>query len=147
MKPDWYQGFHAGTQNRPRTKRAKRNAPEHRFQVSLVKVLRKHALTPWHSIPNGGFRHLHTAVKLKAEGSRKGAADLLFILPPHGQAAYLELKAKDGSLSQEQQDFRDEVRASGALWEFARTIDEAYGVLTAWKVLSRGFDVSSPQAA
>lgn len=138
--PSWYTGPHAGTNNRPKQQRAKRKAPEHRFQVSLVKVLRQHSLVvTWHSIPNGGYRHLYTATKLKAEGARAGVPDLVFVLPPIGRTAYLELKAKGGSLSQEQKHFRDFARADGALWECAKNIDEAYGILAAWGVLPRGF--------
>lgn len=136
--PRWYTGPHAGTNNRTKTKRAKRKAPEHRFQVSLVKALRQHARTPWWAVPNGGYRHLHTAVKLKAEGVKRGVSDLHFILD-QGRLATLELKATKGALSSEQKEFRDLTVAAGALWEHAKTIDEAYGILAAWGVLPRGF--------
>jgi hypothetical protein len=141
--PSWYVGPHAGLNNRPRKKRAKQNAPEHRFQASLVKVLRQHARRPWWAVPNGGYRHLHTAMKLKAEGARRGVSDLHFILEG-GRLATLELKAAQGSLSEDQKTFRDESRAAGALWEYARTIDQAYGILVAWEVLPRGFALTEP---
>lgn len=138
--PHWYTGPHAGFNNRTKTKRTKRKAPEHRFQVSLVKVLRRYAqIFTWHSIPNGGYRHLHTAVKLKAEGALAGVPDLVFVLPPEGRTAYLELKAPKGSLSPGQKQFRDNALKSGALWESAKNIDEAYGILSAWGVLPQGF--------
>lgn len=143
MKPPWYTGPHAGANNRPRKPSKKRNAPEHRFQAALVKVLTRHALIPkenWWAVPNGGYRHLHTAMKLKAEGLKRGVSDLHFILAPNGRLATLELKASKGSLSQEQKDFRDASTQAGALWGQARTIDEAYGILAAWGVLPRGFD-------
>lgn len=148
MKPPWYTGPHAGTNNRPRSKKTQRKAPEHRFQVSLVKTLRQHSrVATWHSIPNGGYRHLHTAVKLKAEGARPGVPDLLFILPPNGRVAYLELKTLKGTLSDAQKDFGACARADGALWESAKTIDEAYGILVAWGVLPRGFGLNQIEGA
>jgi hypothetical protein len=134
--PSWYTGFHHGTANKPREKRTtKRAQPERQFQVALVKTLRRHARCPWWAVPNGGYRHLYVATKLKAEGVRRGTPDLCFIVPPTGRAAFLELKALNGSLSPEQKQFRDDALQCGALWEYARSIDDAYRILAEWGVL------------
>jgi hypothetical protein len=138
--PSWYNGLHAGTNNKPKRPGIKRRQPEHRFQAALVKVLRQHGQCLWWAVPNGGHRHLHTAVKLKAEGVKPGVPDLHFVLPG-GRIAFLELKSAKGIPSDAQQDFRDEARESGALWEMARNIVEAFSILAAWGVLPRGFDV------
>jgi len=59
-----------------------------------------------YAIPNGGKRHITTAVRLKRTGSRKGIPDLCLPVPSldfHG--LYIELKIKGGRLTTEQADW------------------------------------------
>ena len=119
----------------PRKRSTKpRAAPERAIQPAIVKALRQHCRFPWFAVPNGGKRHVHTAIKLKAEGVRAGVPDLVFILPG-GRFAGLELKAENGRLSDAQKQFRDEVTAIQGWWNVAHSIDEAYGILAAWGCL------------
>lgn len=118
-----------------RTQGVKRQAPERAIQVAIVKALRKHAKNcVWYAVPNGGHRHLYTAQKLKAEGTRRGTPDLCFVLPG-GRAAFLELKAEKGRLSDDQKEFCQAVTALQGWWAVAHSFDEAYGVLAGWGVL------------
>lgn len=124
-------------------KRAKntkpRKAPERALQIQVVRALKKFCKpenAEWFAVPNGGYRHLYTATKLQAEGTRRGTPDLCFTLKG-GRSAYLELKAEKGRLSPDQTAFRDRVLTLGALWEVAHSIDEAWGVLSAWGCLPR----------
>lgn len=58
------------------------------------------------AIPNGGARHIVTAVKLKEEGVVPGIPDLFLMLPVnqyHG--LFIEMKAKSGKVSKPQKDF------------------------------------------
>jgi hypothetical protein len=91
-----------------------------------------HAVRPeleWRAIPNGGKRHLRTAVKLKAEGVKRGTPDIILLLP-EGRVAWLELKIKGGSLSPEQQGFRSICKRLGHHWAVARTLEEVTTYLT-----------------
>lgn len=119
----------------PRKRTAKRAAPERAIQVAVVKALRQHGRgCVWYSVPNGGYRHMHTAMKLKAEGTRSGTPDLCFVLSD-GRAAFLELKAEKGRQSPEQKIFEQEVTSLNALYSVAYSVDEAWGVLAAWGCL------------
>ena len=120
-----------------RPQSAKRQAPERAIQVAIVKALKKYCSRDkahWFAVPNGGYRHLYTAQKLKAEGTRRGTPDLCFVLEK-GRAAFLELKAEKGRQSPDQILFEADVTALGALYAVAHSIDEAWGVLSAWGVL------------
>lgn len=58
------------------------------------------------AIPNGGARHIVTAVRLKEEGVVAGIPDLFLMLPKsdwHG--LFIEMKAKTGKVSKAQKDF------------------------------------------
>jgi hypothetical protein len=101
-------------------------ASEHQLQASLCEYL-AHALRPdcyVYAVPNGGARHIRVAVKLKAEGVRRGVPDL-HIMMPGARLVYLEMKIKGGSLSPDQKAFRDLARSLGFEWGMAKTLDEA----------------------
>ena len=82
---------------------------EHQEQVMLITWFRmqypKFKLHLW-AIPNGGSRHIVTAVNLKAEGVLAGVSDLFLMIPKseyHGM--FIEMKAKSGSVSDKQKEF------------------------------------------
>lgn len=83
---------------------------EHEEQVSLVKWwayachnfnVREECLF---AIPNGGFRHIAVAIKLKAEGVRSGVPDL-FLAVPKGKYAglFIEMKKPAGGRASDNQ--------------------------------------------
>lgn len=82
---------------------------EHYEQSLLIKWFRlQHPLLAncLFAIPNGGHRHITTAVKLKEEGVLAGVADLFLMIPRgkhHGM--FIEMKAKGGITSQAQKKF------------------------------------------
>jgi hypothetical protein len=114
---------------------AKRAQPERDIQVKLVKELRKHCRVPWFAVPNGGKRHIAVATKLKAEGVNPGVPDLVFVIPPLGRFAGLELKSENGVLSAHQDEWRQKLQAVCAWWGVAHSLDEAWGILAAWGCL------------
>ena len=66
------------------------------------------------AIPNGGARDTITASKLKAEGVKKGVADVFIPISAHGMhGLWIEFKRpgtetqSEGKLSTEQKEFRD----------------------------------------
>lgn len=109
---------------------------EHKIQAALVELLQRAAKPEivWAAIPNGGVRHIRVAQKLKNEGVRRGTPDMFFCLP-QGRVAWLEMKAKKGSLSDDQKYFRDRVDRLGHLWAMARSVEEAALHLHSWGVL------------
>ena len=113
------------------------------MQIQLVSMLRW-CLKPmviWRHVPNGEVRDKRTAQKLKAMGVLPGSADLEFFwvdempsgpwaLPPElrtrFRALFLELKRSAGiKLTTEQAEFGLAMRALGADFEVASSIDEA----------------------
>lgn len=85
----------------------------------------------WFHVPNGELRDKATAAKLVGMGVRRGVPDFAFIMP-NAQAAFLELKAADGVLSDEQAVFRDIAIACGCGYATARSMEEVDAVLTRW---------------
>lgn len=84
--------------------------PEHDEQVKLINWTKKEdvleiypELDMIHATPNGGKRHIGTAVKLKAEGTKKGVPDLhLPVARGKYHSLWIEMKAPKGTVSTEQ---------------------------------------------
>lgn len=138
MKPSWYTGPHAGTNNKRSggKPRAKPRAIEHKTQVALMDYLALAAKPDiyYFAIPNQSNRHISNAAKMKAEGVRAGSPDLCFMLP-EGRVAWLEMKSPDGTLSPAQKQFRDRALRLDHQWGMARSLYEAIPLLTQWGVL------------
>lgn len=112
---------------------------EHAEQVALISwwaLAHKRYRLPEYSlmaIPNGGARHILTAVKLKQEGVRAGVSDLLLRVSENGyHALWIEMKIKGGKLSDSQSRFIEWQRNEGAKcvvcysWTEAKEIIEDY---------------------
>ena len=111
-------------------KRAALPHSEHAFQVMVCDYLAL-ALRPelyWSAIENGGRRNLSVAVRLKRAGLKRGTPDI-YVMLPEGKIAWLELKAKGGSLSIEQRGFRDVCKRLGHHWAVAKTLDDVIAFL------------------
>lgn len=66
------------------------------------------------AIPNGGARHPAVAGKLKAEGVVPGVSDLfLMVARPGCPGLWIEMKAKDGRLSEPQKRFQERAQSQG----------------------------------
>lgn len=107
--------------------------PEQKLHIGVASFL-KVALPPgviWFHVPNGGKRSKPEAALLKAMGARAGVPDLAFVLP-NGQAAFIELKADGGRLSEAQLDFRDDAMALRCGYEVCTSIEEVERTLRRW---------------
>ena len=85
-------------------------APEHIEQVRLVNWFRDNFKEPDYiifAVPNGGFRGIKEAGRLKAEGVLSGVSDLIILT--HGKVIFLEMKKLNGKLSDKQKEFNDNV--------------------------------------
>ncbi len=91
---------------------------EHLAQTLLIKWFRlQYPLMAkcLFAIPNGGARHIGTALKLKAEGVTAGVSDLFLMIPANGlYGLFLEMKAdKSARLQQNQIDFLNLAESMG----------------------------------
>lgn len=98
-------------------------------QIAFVTWWRAQRPDNWiFAIPNGGFRHLATAKKLKAEGASPGVPDL-YIPSLH---LWIEFKrTKGGRLSTDQKDWRDHLKNEcGDSWMLAKGAADAVKQVT-----------------
>ena len=108
---------------------------EHAEQVALMQWAglaegHRPLLGLLHAIPNGGQRHPAIAAKLKREGVKRGVPDLCLPVARCGlHGLYLELKAADGRLSDEQKRWRDMLIAQGYGVAVVYGFEEARAVL------------------
>ena len=109
---------------------------EHQIQSAFIKRVRMHenrfpALRTLLAIPNGSWRHPATAARLKAEGVRPGAPDILLPVPS-GKYAGLALEFKrqrNGHLSPAQRAYQS------YLIMFGWRCETVWDAEQAWKIL------------
>jgi hypothetical protein len=90
---------------------------EHQEQVAVINWFRlqhRQYANFLFSIPNGGVRHIGTAVKLKKEGSMAGVPDLFLMIPMNGHhGLWIEMKIKGGRVSDSQKEFMESATLMG----------------------------------
>ncbi len=125
----------AGRRVRPR-KAPQPMQSELRLHVAIVDVLRRFGSPQWFWFhpANGEKRDARAAAKLRAMGVRPGVADLLLIAPS-GQLHAIEIKRRDGALSDEQREFAEWCTGNNVPHAVVRSIDEALAVFTRWGCL------------
>ncbi|OUO94787.1 VRR-NUC domain-containing protein [Cloacibacillus sp. An23] len=111
---------------------------EHEEQAQLIRMVnaafpRDVAALLW-AIPNGGGRHIKTAVDLKREGVRAGVPDLMFAYPHKGYAGlFIEMKRrKGGRISEEQKRYIELLRAQSYAVVVCKGCDEAFRAITSY---------------
>jgi hypothetical protein len=117
---------------------APRAHPEQDFQQAVAAFLdaAMPREIPWTAIGHGGGGELRGKF-LKSMGLKAGWMDLVFVLPPRGQFAGIELKA-GASVSTAQISVHNRVREAGALVAVCRSIEEVETTLRQWGVNLRG---------
>ena len=114
----------------------KNASPEHDIQVLIVDHLEEMDPQPLFSATVGGFRvAMHTALKMKQAGYKKGIPDLLIFEPRNGYVGLaLEVKTMVGRASEHQKDWQEKLRARGWKAEICKglnacieCIDEYFG--------------------
>ncbi len=88
---------------------------EHENQKLVVAFCNKHPeLSVIYANPNGGLRDMGTAIKLKAEGVKKGIPDLFLPLAKNGyHGLFIEMKIEGGRASKEQKEWIEKLNANG----------------------------------
>ena len=83
------------------------------------------------AIPNGGARHIGTAIKLKQEGVTAGVADLFLMIPANGlHGLFIEMKAdKSARLQQNQEQFLTLAESMGYGAEVAYGFEEGQKII------------------
>lgn len=88
-------------------------------------------------IPNGGYRNIATAKRLKAEGVKAGVPDIcLPVARGNYHGLYLELKTDKGRLSKDQENWLFDLNKQGYLAEVAYGFDEAVKVIKGYLELN-----------
>ena len=115
----------------------KNGSPEHDIQVLIVDHLEAMDPQPLYSATVGGVRvAMHTALRMKQAGYKKGIPDLLIFEPRNGYSGLaLEVKTMVGRASPHQKDWQEKLRARGWKAEICKglnacieCIDDYFGV-------------------
>jgi hypothetical protein len=99
----------------------------------------------WFAVPNGEKRHASVGAKLKRQGVRTGAPDLVFLIDGHFHG--VELKALKGSPSPAQIAFRLDIERAGGSYHLCRGLDEAIACFEAISVLQPNIRLRFPATA
>lgn len=114
---------------------------EHDEQAALFSFLElkedKYPVIKWiHAIPNGGKRHVGTAVKMKAEGLKSGVWDVFIPVPVDEYCGmYIEMKYDKNKLTKNQEKFMKDV---GNCYKWA----VCYNWIEAVKEIGKYLDIS-----
>jgi len=114
-----------------------RKDEEHKIQCAIIEAVQYIPECRWlYAIPNGGYRNIATAVRLKKEGVKPGVLDLFLPVPIvskqlicHG--LYIEVKTtKPGSrLTENQKEFIEHCDRYGYVWKIVRSAQECVVVI------------------
>jgi predicted ATPase with chaperone activity len=111
--------------NRPK----RRGAPEAAIQRAIIDRLRLYGVLCV-AVPNEGKRTAVTGRRLKGAGMRPGFPDLICM--QDGQAAFLEVKAPKGVVSDAQHIMHAELELQRMRVAVVRSQDEAVAALRGW---------------
>jgi len=107
---------------------------EHDEQTQLFQIIalyeERYPVLRWiFAIPNGGKRHPATAVRMKAEGVRRGIPDICVPYPVDEWAGcYVEMKFGKGRLTKEQQEFIEAFQPTHKIYVCYSAIEAAHAI-------------------
>ncbi len=101
------------------------------IQKSIVATIRMHpGCRELFAVPNGGFRNIRTAVRLKGEGVLAGVPDLFLPVPTKKHnGLFLEVKTQKGRLSPNQTTFINAMLGRGYEVKVVHSATEALDVV------------------
>jgi hypothetical protein len=110
---------------------------EARIQAAIFEFVRTIAPDVLiYAVPNGGLRSKSEAARMKWTGVVAGIPDLALVLPD-GRAAFVEVKAAHGALSEAQREIRLVMIQRGIPVITARSVDDVRAALKQWHVETR----------
>ena len=81
--------------------------------------------TLFFAVPNGGYRHIATATRMKKEGVKSGVADLILLVARNGyHSLCIEMKFDKGVQTESQKKFQVAAESEGNLYVVCRNLDE-----------------------
>ena len=107
---------------------------ESRLQMACVKWFRMQY--PQHrkllfSVPNGGYRNLATAKRMKLEGAVAGVSDLILLIPSHDfHGLCIEMKTPKGRQTDNQKEWQTHVEAHGYIYALARSVEDFQNIVS-----------------
>ena len=107
---------------------------ESRLQMACVKWFRMQY--PQHrkllfSVPNGGFRNIATAKRMKLEGVVAGVSDLVLLIPSHDfHGLCIEMKTPKGRQTDHQKAWQTHVEEKGYIYALARSVEEFQNIVS-----------------
>lgn len=106
-------------------------SPEDSLQATCVQWFRiKYPNKMIFAIPNGGKRHMTTAIRLKKTGALAGVFDLFVPVAKHGfNGLFLEAKYGENKLTEEQRIFKSRVEKEGYLAKVFWKFEEFEGIV------------------
>lgn len=108
----------------------RKDPTEHQIQSSFVRWLRLQGILGF-AIPNGGYRHITTAMTMRREGALAGVPDIFIAEKPaesQFRGLFLEFKAKRGRLSPAQEYMFEVLRSHGFAVVEVRSVEQAIEV-------------------
>jgi len=83
------------------------------------------------AVPNGGFRNIREAVKLKSEGVVPGVADLLLLIPSRGFSCLgIEMKFGSGKQTENQSTWQNDFEKAGNKYIVCNSFDQFVNEIT-----------------
>ena len=96
---------------------------EDKIQLAIVQLVRyTYPKSILFSIPNGGYRNLIEAKRMKGTGTLAGVSDLIFL--HNGKTIFIEVKTDKGKQTDYQKDFQLKVEKQGHLYVVVRSVDD-----------------------
>lgn len=108
-------------------------SPERPVQRGVIDVLDRFYQEGFvFHIPNGGYRRKRDAKLLQGDGVKAGIPDL-GVVRPFGAMGWVENKAQDGVISDEQFEMADHFRLRGHKVYVVYDVEAAYELVKIWK--------------
>jgi hypothetical protein len=107
--------------------------PEQDLQKAICRFIDLAApgLIYFHPANEVGRSSVRLGAIRKSIGVKPGIPDLVFVLP-HGKAAFIEVKAGKGRLTEAQEAFRLLCDERGIPWALARSVADVEAILHGW---------------
>lgn len=112
------------------------------LQTHVCKLLTAYARPEvcWWACPNGEQRSARTGQRLKQQGVKAGAPDLMFVIG--GKFIGLELKTEIGVLSSKQLTFKEDLERAGGFYHVAFGLEQAIAFLINMNLFRPGLHIN-----